>query len=154
MRSSRNRAEFILTGSPQVPGKETSVSADWRSHGLHRWHRSREIIGAAFEVFKRLGQGYLEKVYQRALQVELVQHGLRAELEHPIQFRYKGVAVADYAADLAPGPGKLSLWGLKPSDGAVRASQPGHTTRRRSRLARAPWSESTLHTRTPSRRSS
>ncbi len=61
---------------------------------------TREIIGAAFEVFKHLGHGYLEKVYQRALQVELVQHGLRAELEHPIQVRYKGVAVGDYAADL------------------------------------------------------
>ncbi len=61
---------------------------------------TREIIGAAFEVFKHLGHGYLEKVYQRALQVELAQNGFRAELEHPIQVKYKGVVVGDYAADL------------------------------------------------------
>ncbi len=61
---------------------------------------TKEIIGAAFEVHKHLGYGYLEKVYQRALQVELLQRGLRAELEHPIQVRYKGVVVGDYAADL------------------------------------------------------
>jgi|ERR1051325_6054656 GxxExxY protein len=61
---------------------------------------TQEIIGAAFEVFKHLGHGYLEKVYQRAFQVELLQRRLKAELEHPIQVRYKGVVVGDYAADL------------------------------------------------------
>lgn len=32
---------------------------------------TREIIGSAFEVYNRLGYGFLEKVYQRAMQVEL-----------------------------------------------------------------------------------
>jgi len=58
------------------------------------------IIGAAFEVHQHLGYGYLEKVYQRAMQVELRQRGLAAVLEHPIQVHYKGVVVGDYAADL------------------------------------------------------
>src|SRR4029077_1738457 len=61
---------------------------------------TEQIIGAAFEVSKHLGYGYLEKVYQRALQVELLQRGLKAELEHPIQVRYKGAVVGDYAAHL------------------------------------------------------
>ena len=61
---------------------------------------TQEIIGAAFEVYKHLGYGYLEKVYQRALQVELLQRGLKAELEHLVQVRYKGVVVGDYSADL------------------------------------------------------
>ena len=61
---------------------------------------TQEIIGAAFEVYKHLGYGYLEKVYQRAMQVELLQRGLKAQLEHPIQVRYKGAVVGDYAADL------------------------------------------------------
>jgi GxxExxY protein len=61
---------------------------------------TQEIIGAAFEVYNHLGYGYLEKVYQRALQVELLQRGLKAQLEHPIQVLYKGVVVGDYAADL------------------------------------------------------
>lgn len=58
------------------------------------------IIGAAFEVHRHLGYGYLEKVYQRAMQVELRQRGFTAALEHPIQVRYKGAVVGDYAADL------------------------------------------------------
>ena len=61
---------------------------------------TQEIIGAAFEVYKHLGYGYLEKVYQRAMQVELLQRRLKAQLEHPIQVLYKGVVVGDYAADL------------------------------------------------------
>jgi len=58
------------------------------------------IIGAAFEVHQLLGYGFLEKVYQKALQVELQRAGLKAELEHRIQVRYKEAIVGDYVADL------------------------------------------------------
>ena len=61
---------------------------------------TEKIIGAAFEVRKQLGFGFLEKVYQRALQAELVRMGLTAEMEHPIPVRYKGINVGDYFADL------------------------------------------------------
>ena len=39
-----------------------------------------KIIGAAFEVHAQLGYGFLERVYQRALQVELLRRGATAEL--------------------------------------------------------------------------
>jgi GxxExxY protein len=58
------------------------------------------IIGAAFEVYNQLGYGFLERVYQRALQVELLQRGATAEIEKRIQVQYKGVVVGDYDADL------------------------------------------------------
>jgi len=58
------------------------------------------IIGAAFEVHRHLGYGFLERVYQRALQVELVRHGFRAELEKRISVRYKDTIVGDYDADI------------------------------------------------------
>ena len=61
---------------------------------------TRVIIGASFEVHRRLGYGFLEKVYQRALQVELQERGLKAEIEFPIQVRYKNTAGGDYRADL------------------------------------------------------
>lgn len=61
------------------------------------------IIGAAFEVHNILGYGFLEKVYQRALQAELVKRGVIAELEHAIKVRYKGIVVGEYAADLLVG---------------------------------------------------
>jgi GxxExxY protein len=61
---------------------------------------TQEIIGAAFEVYNVLGYGFLEKVYQRALQAELLRRGVPAEVEYRITVIYKGVNVGDYAADL------------------------------------------------------
>ena len=58
------------------------------------------IIGSAFEVHQQLGYGFLERVYQRALQVELLRRGATAEIEKRIQVQYKGVVVGDYDADL------------------------------------------------------
>ena len=66
---------------------------------LHR-ATTEQIIGAAFEVHDQLGYGFLERVYQRALQVELLRRGASAELEKRIQVQYKGVIVGDYDADL------------------------------------------------------
>ena len=64
---------------------------------------TRELIGAAFEVHNVLGYGFLERVYQRAMQVELTRRGLKVELEPKLQVHYKGVIVGDYAADLLVG---------------------------------------------------
>lgn len=61
---------------------------------------AERIIGAAFEVHKHLGYGYLEKVYQRSMQVELLHHHISAELERRLSVRYKEVVVGDYDADL------------------------------------------------------
>ncbi len=61
---------------------------------------TEKIIGAAFEVHKVLGYGFLERVYQKALQVELARNGVQAELERRIKVLYKGVIVGDYEADL------------------------------------------------------
>ncbi len=58
------------------------------------------IIGAAFEVYNNLGYGFLEKVYQKALQVELIRRGHSAEIEYPITVVYKGATVGEYFADL------------------------------------------------------
>ena len=66
---------------------------------LHRT-TTQAIIGAAFEVHQQLGYGFLERVYQRALQVELLRRGATAELEKRIQVQYKGIVVGDYDADL------------------------------------------------------
>jgi len=61
---------------------------------------TEQVIGAAFEVYRVLGYGFLEKVYQRAMQVELISSGLTAELEHKIKVTYKGALVGEYGADL------------------------------------------------------
>jgi len=66
---------------------------------LHEETTSK-IIGAAFEMHDQLGYGFLERVYQRALQVELLRRGATAELEKPIQVHYKGAVVGDYDIDV------------------------------------------------------
>ena len=66
---------------------------------LHR-ATTETIIGAAFEVHQELGYGFLERVYQHALQVELIRRGVAAEIERRIQVQYKGIVVGDYDADL------------------------------------------------------
>ncbi|CAG0944506.1 hypothetical protein ANRL1_01792 [Anaerolineae bacterium] len=61
---------------------------------------THQVIGAAFEVWKVLGYGFLEKVYENALVVELKLHGLAVEQQVGIDVYYKGVIIGQYAADL------------------------------------------------------
>lgn len=62
--------------------------------------KTEAIIGAAFEVYNHLGYGFLERVYHRAMQVELLRRGFNAELEKRLTVRYKEVIVGDYDADV------------------------------------------------------
>ena len=66
---------------------------------LHEETTSK-IIGSAFKVHDQLGYGFLERVYQHALQVELLRRGATVELEKRIQVHYKGVIVGDYDIDV------------------------------------------------------
>jgi len=59
-----------------------------------------EINGAVFEVNRTLGAGFLEKVYENALLIELRDRGLAAENQFPIKVRYKDNVVGDYFADI------------------------------------------------------
>lgn len=71
-----------------------------RMENLVHEELTRQIIGAAFEVHNTLGYGFLERVYQKALQAELTSRGFRAEIEYPVKVVYKGIIVGDYFADL------------------------------------------------------
>ena len=61
---------------------------------------TEQIIGAAFEVYRILGYGFLETVYQKAMQVELIRRGLTCKLEEPIRVIFKDVDVGYFEADL------------------------------------------------------
>ena len=58
------------------------------------------INGAVFEVNKVLGPGFLEKVYENALLIELRERGLKAENRVPIKVFYKNEVVGEYIADI------------------------------------------------------
>ena len=61
---------------------------------------TEQIIGCAYTVGRELGSGFLEKVYENALQHELNKNGLNVENQKPITVYYDGVAVGEYFADL------------------------------------------------------
>jgi GxxExxY protein len=58
------------------------------------------INGAVFEVSRILGPGFLEKVYQNALLIELKKRGLKVQNEVPINVFYKEEVVGQYIADI------------------------------------------------------
>jgi GxxExxY protein len=64
------------------------------------WSLTEKIIGAAFEVHRNLGQGFLESVYVKALLRELNAVGLKVQSEQPIPVTYKGVEIGIFYADL------------------------------------------------------
>ena len=59
-----------------------------------------KIRGAIFEVNSILGHGFLEKVYEKALMIELPKRGLSAECQVPIEVEYKGEIIGEYFADI------------------------------------------------------
>jgi GxxExxY protein len=69
-------------------------------------HRSKlneitqAIIGCAFTVSNTLGCGFLEKVYENALALELRKAGLRAVQQHGVEVRCDGRVIGEFAADL------------------------------------------------------
>ena len=58
------------------------------------------IIGAAMAVHNQIGQGYKEEVYEKALAVEVSQHGMTVVRQHPVSVAYGGEQVALFYLDL------------------------------------------------------
>ena len=61
---------------------------------------TEQIIGCAYTVGNNLGCGFLEKVYEKALAIELVDSGLSIETQEPIKVYYSGNVVGEYFADI------------------------------------------------------
>ena len=58
------------------------------------------ILAAAFKVQNSLGIGFLEKVYENAMVVELSRSGTSVEQQKAFKVKYEGAIVGDYQADL------------------------------------------------------
>ncbi|MCK4352090.1 GxxExxY protein [candidate division WOR-3 bacterium] len=61
---------------------------------------THQIIGTAFEVYKNLGYGFLEKVYENAFSEELKRRKIDFKRQYPIKVYYKGTLVGEYIADI------------------------------------------------------
>ena len=71
---------------------------DADEHGFNEI--TEKIIGCAYTVANALGYGYLEKVYENALRVELQAAGLQVAQQVRLEVQYRGVVVGEYVADL------------------------------------------------------
>jgi GxxExxY protein len=58
------------------------------------------IIKAFYQVYNTLGYGFLEKVYENALCIELRRMGMRCCAQEKIDVRYEGELVGEYFADI------------------------------------------------------
>ncbi|MFI3155907.1 MAG: GxxExxY protein [Methylococcaceae bacterium] len=61
---------------------------------------TEQIIEAFYKGYNALGYGFLEKVYENALFIELVAMGLSVEKQKQIKVYYEGKEVGEYFADL------------------------------------------------------
>ena len=61
---------------------------------------TEKIISCAFTVINTLGSGFLEKVYENALAIELSHMKLQVVQQKPIEIRYREILIGEYVADL------------------------------------------------------
>lgn len=59
-----------------------------------------QIIKAFYTVYYELGYGFLEKVYENAMVIELNRMGLTCKSQHPIVVKFRGLEIGSYFADL------------------------------------------------------
>ena len=60
---------------------------------------TERIIGAAIEVHRRLGPGFLESIYEKALEIELVKRGLAVDRQVPVTIYYDDQPVGSHRLD-------------------------------------------------------
>jgi GxxExxY protein len=87
------------------PQKHTEIHGNefWRGGVMGKLlyaEVTEQILGAAFEVWKVLGYGFLEKVYENALVEELKKRNIALFQQFPIEVFYKSKNVGHYIADL------------------------------------------------------
>ena len=80
--------------SSELESTEPSAQADQLAH---------DVIGAAIEVHRVLGPGFLESVYEEALAIEFDLRGIPYERQKPMTLQFKGRPVGDSRMDYLVG---------------------------------------------------
>ncbi len=61
---------------------------------------TEKIIEIFFDVYNKLGYGFLEKVYENAMMVEFGKEGIHATSQSPIKVMYEKQVIGEYFADI------------------------------------------------------
>jgi GxxExxY protein len=64
---------------------------------------TEKIIKAFYTVYNKLGYGFLEKVYENAMMIELKKEGISAASQSPIRVLYEGEVIGEYYTDILVG---------------------------------------------------
>jgi len=64
---------------------------------------AKKVIGAAIEVHRELGPGFLESIYRKAMAYELSSQHIRVEEEKSIHVSYKDIQISGQRLDLRVG---------------------------------------------------
>lgn len=78
---------------------------------------TERIIKVFYDVYNELGFGFLEKVYQNSLYLELKSRGFKVEAQKQIKVHFKGYEVGEYYTDLIVNDAVILE--LKAADGIV-----------------------------------
>jgi GxxExxY protein len=84
----------------EAPSGSSIVSAMASEDRLSESARTHSVIGAFFEVYNSLGYGFVERVYSRALELELLGRGHRVAREVSVSISYKGRQIARQRLDM------------------------------------------------------
>ena len=76
---------------------------DTESEGFKHSDLTDAVICCFYTVYNILGYGFLEKVYENALLLELKKRGISAVPQYPINVYYDDTVVGEYAADIFVG---------------------------------------------------
>lgn len=69
-------------------------------HGFKHGEITRKIIRVFYDVYNELGYGFLESVYEKSLQIALIEMGLQAVRQVDIPVSFRGQSVGEFSADL------------------------------------------------------
>ncbi len=67
---------------------------------LENQELTERIIKVFYNVYGKLGYGFLEKIYENAMMIDLEKAGINAVSQSPIKVFYDGNAIGEYFADI------------------------------------------------------
>ena len=89
---------ILAAAEPAATGNGTQMNADFQDF-KHK-ELTERIIKIFYRVYSKLGYGFLEKVYENALMLELKKEGIPAVAQSPIKVLYEGEVLGEYFADI------------------------------------------------------
>jgi len=77
--------------------RSKTFTAEFKARCNEFWEAIKD---SAYKVANTLGPGFLEKVYENALTIELRKRGLKVVQQHPLKVMYEESVVGEYVVDL------------------------------------------------------